>query len=333
MIADLPRIPVIDARRGGAVGVACAAAAGMRDLLQEARRMLTPPGLGLVDAVSRRWLERSGHPYCGEIGAIAGLLGRPGAHFLNASYEWACTSGVGNDPDGGIRLIRVLDWRLHGLGRNLVVAWQRGRAGDFANLTWPGYVGVVTAAAPGRFAVAINQPPMMSWGAILPLDWAIGRARLWRSRGLPPAHLLRQAFENCAGYDDAKRLLSEAPLCLPAFFVMAGTRPGEGCVIERHPDRTAIREMPAGIANHWVALSLRGKARGRHSHARLRQMETALSGMGAAGFAPTPPIINRDTRLIAVINPGRGRLAVQGWERSQPATAELALSLDPGVEA
>lgn len=324
---SLPPIPVIDARNGGPTRVAQVAQAGMRDLLRQARRRLTPPVLALLDTVSRRWLERGGNPYRGEIAAIARLLGKPGAYALNASYEWGCTSGVADDPGGGVHLLRVLDWRLGGLGRNLVVAWQRGPAGDFANLTWPGYVGVVTAAAPGRFAVAINQPPMLSWGATLPVDWAIGRARLWRSQGLPPAHLLRQVCEICADYDDAKRRLSQAPLCLPAFFIVAGVDPGQGCVIERHPNGTAVREMPAAIANHWVALRRRGAARGRHSLERLVQMEAALPG---AAFAPAAPIANRDTRLVAVLNPGLGRLAVQGWERGQPATATLSLDIADG---
>jgi hypothetical protein len=85
-----------------------------------------------------------------------------------------------------VRLLRVLDWRQPGLGRALIVVRQRGAAGDFANLTWPGFVGVVTAMAPGRFAVALNQPPMMSWGLTAPLDWLVGRIRVWRSRALPP---------------------------------------------------------------------------------------------------------------------------------------------------
>ena len=77
---------------------------------------------------------------------------------------------------------------------------------------------------------------MMSWGATRPVDWAIGRARLWRSDASPPSHLLRLVCETCATYPDAKRLLSEAPLSLPAFFIVAGATPGEGCVIERAPN-------------------------------------------------------------------------------------------------
>jgi len=321
-MSDLPAIPVIDARSGGPLATAHAAERQMRELLRCARRIATPPLLALADRASRRWLERAANPYLAEIDGIAAAVGRRGAYALNTSYEWCCTCGVGDDRDGGVHLLRVLDWRQAGLGRNLVVAWQRGPAGDFANITWPGFVGVVTAMAPGRFAAAIKQPPMMSWGLTRPVDWAIGRARVWQSRALPPVHLLRRAFETCANYDAAKRLLSEAPLCLPALFTLAGPRSGEGCVIERAQSTSALREMPAAVANHWVDLPERGHQRGGYSRQRQAQMEGTLAGV-------TPwlarPIVNRHTRLVAVMNPAHGRLSLQGWEKDGPATADLTL--------
>jgi len=203
---------------------------------------------------------RAENPYLGEIEAIAALAGRRGAYALNTSYEWCCTCGVGEDPQGGVRLLRVLDWRQSGLGRALIVVWQRGPAGDFANITWPGFVGVITAMAPGRFAVAINQPPMMSWRLSPPIDWLVGRVGVWRSRDLPPAHLLRQVCETCASYDEARQRLLSTPLCLPALFTLAGTEPGQGCVIERTQHCAAERAMPAAAANHRVAVAERGRA-------------------------------------------------------------------------
>ena len=50
----------------------------------------------IADAVSRRWLERSHYPYLAEIDRIAARIARPGAYFLNLSYEWRCTSSVEN---------------------------------------------------------------------------------------------------------------------------------------------------------------------------------------------------------------------------------------------
>ena len=53
--------------------------------------------------------------------------------------------------------------------------------------------------------------------AIRPVDWLNERVRVWRSRALPPAHLLRLVCDRCDTYEDARRVLSETLLCLPAF--------------------------------------------------------------------------------------------------------------------
>ncbi len=281
---------------------------------------LSAPALALADYAARRWLARAENPYLDEIDVIAALIGRPGAYALNTSYEWCCTCGVGDDIDGGVRLLRALDWRQPGLGRALAVVWQRGSAGDFANLTWPGFVGVVTAMAPGRIAVAPNQPPMMSLGLTPPLDWLVGRVRVWRSRALPPVHLLRQVCETSANYDEARQRLSEIPLCLPALFTLAGTQWGEGCVIERSPADAVRRDMPVAAGNHWMSAGRRGRPRGAQSCERTAQMNAALAGNGSW---MQPPIINRHTRMVAEMNAARGCLTLQGWERDGPVTAPL----------
>lgn len=291
-------------------------------MLDDARRLVPGAILALTDRASRRWLTQSQNPYLGEIDAIATIAGRSGAYTLNAGFEWCCTCGVDNDREGGVRLLRALDWRQAGLGRALIVAWQRGPAGDFANLTWPGFVGVVTAMAPGRFAVAVNQAPMISWGLSWPVDWLAGRVGVWRSRALPATHLLRQVRERCASYEEALDMLSRTPLCLPALFTLAGIEPGQGCVIERTQYAVTHRELPAAVANHWVGREQPGRPRGVASHQRQARMESALAEDAAW---MTPPIINPDTRMVAAINPARGLLTVQGWEREGPVTAELVI--------
>ena len=69
---------------------------------------------------------------------------------------------------------------------NLFIALHLG----FAAWAWFISVGSVGAKfarfhhrdrSPGRFAAAINQPPLLSYGAILPVDWRGGEAeeRCW----------------------------------------------------------------------------------------------------------------------------------------------------------
>src|SRR5215831_10885455 len=145
--AELVSIPVVDVREGGPVRHAVDACARAR--------MLLPA----MDALTRRWLQRSHSPYVMDLEAIAVALGFPGIWFLNGTYQWGCTA-VARDEDGVPWLARTLDWPFPGLGRHIEIARMRGPAGEFVNLTWPGYAGALTALAPGRFAAAINQAPL-----------------------------------------------------------------------------------------------------------------------------------------------------------------------------
>src|SRR5687768_16100231 len=105
-LTPLPAIPLIDARAGGTASAAAALPDHLEKLLAAARRHYTRPGLALGDALSCRWLRRNANPYLPEIAAIARHLGTPGAHVLNLSYEWGCTTGL----VAGGPMLRVLDW-------------------------------------------------------------------------------------------------------------------------------------------------------------------------------------------------------------------------------
>ena len=320
-------IPVLEIGAGGAPALAKAAPERLRSILVAARAYYTPPGVEIGDALSRRWLARANNPYQGEIAAVAAHLGgRAGAHLLNTSYEWTCTAAVGPDPGGrGNRMLRTLDWPLDGLGRALVVARQDGGAGLYLNVTWPGFAGVVTAMAPKRFSAAINQPPIPKRTFARWLDWTIMRGRTWRSRALPPAHLLRRAFDTCRTYAEARAMLMETPICIPAFFTLSGVEPDEGCVIERTEDAARVRESPACAANHWVSFPFSGWPRGEASEKRFSRL-TEVHRRAPDGFAwVAPPILNATTRAAMTANAARGVLWVQGFESDGPATAPLSI--------
>ncbi len=320
----LPEIPLVEA--GDAVALVDAERARAEALVAAARRDYGSLFFAIAEGFSRRWLAAAANPYLGELDAVAARIGRPGAYLLNLSYEWFCTSAVAADPTGsGNRMLRTLDWPLEGLGRYLVVARQGGAGGAYYNITWPGFVGAVTAMAPGRFAAAFNQAPMRRFGRPLALDWLRNRVRVWRSRSLPPAHLLRRVFDRCGSYAEAKKQLSEVPICLPVFFILSGVEAGEGCVIERLEDRAIVHEAPACVTNHWLTPGLGGDPRGFESRARLALM-TSLHERAPGGFGwLVPPILNACTRLAVVANAAAGRLAVQGFEADGPVTSVLRL--------
>ncbi|MGB0684107.1 MAG: carcinine hydrolase/isopenicillin-N N-acyltransferase family protein [Magnetovibrionaceae bacterium] len=274
--------------------------------------------LRIGDDLTRRWLAKTANPYRSDIEAVAKAVGRPGAIMLNMSYEWACTSGV-NEPAGHPVLKRTLDWPLDGLGESLIVAARKGPAGGYLDVTWPGLVGVLTGLAKGRFAVVINQPPLKKVLGHCWLDWAIGRARLWRRKALPATHLLRQVFETCETFEEAKQRLIETPLALPAFFTLAGVRPGEACVIERTENSARLHMADdkgrVACANHYRAIPRKGHSRGNDSEGRLALMKQVLQGDAAEFSWLQKPILNPTTRLACVADPTTGGLIVQGFEK------------------
>ena len=166
--------------------------------------------LQIGDAFSRHWLARNQNPFLAEIDAVQKIAPHHGAYMLNLSYEWSCTSGAGPDPERpGNRMLRTLDWPMIGLGKNLVVIKRTGAAGPYWDITWPGFVGVITSMAPERFSGAINQPPMRKWSSFPRLDWILNKQKLWRQQTLPPSHLLRKTFDECQNSTNCSLVDSE----------------------------------------------------------------------------------------------------------------------------
>lgn len=326
----LPDIPLIDAP-DGPLQLARQRTAQLRRIVALTRELIPTVLLRWGDQYAVRCLRASGNPYLAEIEAVARLLGQPGAHALNFSFEMGCTTAC-HQHDGGsaMGLYRTLDWPFR-LGGEVVVARHAPPAGPYYNITWPGYVGVLTGLAPGRFAAAINQPPMsfslerISFG--LPVDWVVNRWRIRVTPDLPPTHLLRQAFERCASYAEAKALLTSTPVCLPVIYTLTGTKAGEGCIIERRERDAVVHDGPACITNHWLNRSYTGHPRrGRNSRRRLAAMTASLPSLGQARFGwLRPPVLDTYTRLAAELNANTGELAVQGWLGEVPQTKVLTM--------
>lgn len=326
-LIDIPVITIADGEEP-----ALATFAAERDrvelLLKSAARAYTQPGLVLADWRTKRWARKLRSPYADAIRELDREMGRPGAHLLNYSYEWGCTTGASDDAVlGGATMLRALDWPFDGLGRALIVTRRRSNAGPYLAITWPGFAGILTAMAPGRFAAAINQPPLPLPHLGRAAGWLANRVAAGRSRAIPPDHLLRLAFDTCRGFDEAVTTIRDTPICLPAIFTIAGANPGQHLVIERTQDRAFLPDA-AAAANHWAASGPpKGKPRNSSSRDRRATMTALLRTAPdwSLGWM-REPILQPDTRLVAMANPRAGRLVVQGWEKTGPATTILDLS-------
>lgn len=335
--APLAAIPLFDLRDSDPAAHASRRVAEVEGLARSCIGPLTPAArlaLDGADVLARRWLDASGTPYLGELRRIAETPGAPGVHLLNASYEWGCTSLAAPAPGGGsARLLRTLDWPFHGLGRRVELWRQRGPAGDFAHLSWPGAVGALTGMAPGRFAAAINQPPTKrrAPGDFAMIDALLGGWHAWRSTGrLPALHLLRRVFETAPDFSSARRMLEQTPIAAPAIFTLVGVGPRETCVIERDVDAFATRMGVASAANVWRYSSFPGQWRGgRASEEAMDSAERSALIESWAGRAGEPfawvkaPILNAMTRLAVEADPAAGTLRALGYEEA-PGDDDIA---------
>ena len=331
----LPEITVVDVRDGGAVRHARERAAGARALHDACVAWfpgMTKPFVPWLDRLARKWLVRSRSPYIDDIEAIAAALKFPGIWLLNGSYQWGCTA-LAREEDGAPWLARTLDWPFPGLGRHVEVAHMRGPAGDYFSVTWPGYVGVLTGLAPGRFAIAINQAPLWRrtrhpWLRFY--DIAANAVNTWRHvRHIPPDQLLRAVFEECASFAQARQRLEATPIARPVIYTLAGARPGEGCVIERTEEGFATRESATCAANDWLDETAGWEGRvgadvvmtcsPAEAAAASRRRREALAGWTGSftrdslGWV-TPPVLNRFTRLAVEASAATGMLRVAGYE-------------------
>jgi hypothetical protein len=331
----LPDIPIVDVRDGGPLRQAQEGAARARALRDDCLSFFPGPvaaALPLLDRLARRWLLRSRSPYLREIEGIASALGFSGVWFLNGSYSWGCTT-MSRDEDGEPWLLRTLDWPFPGLGRHVEVAHKWGEAGEFYSITWPGYVGTLTAMAPGRFAAAINQAPLWRrtrhpW--LRPYDLAANAIKTWSIRHMPPDQLLRQVFETCPDFAGARTMLERTPVARPVIFSLAGTRPGERCVIERTEEGFETRDTATCAANDWyksrepwearvggdLVLTCRYEEAGENSRCRSDTMQEFTGSLSDRPFGwLVEPVNNRFTRLAVEMCAARGVLRVMGLER------------------
>lgn len=351
-VTELPTIPYRDVRKGGTVRHAIEAAEQARALRDDCLSWFPSGGRHLVrvlDSITARWLMRSNSPYKAEVAAIAAALPFRGVWFLNGSYEWGCTS-LARDEDSPW-LVRTLDWPFPGLGRHVEIVRMRGVAGDFYNVTWPGFVGILTAMAPGRFSAAVNQAPLWRrtrhpW--LRPYDMLANALSTWSTRNIPPTQLLRQVFETCRDFDTARRKLETTPIARPVIYTLAGTKPGQCCVIERTEDEHLTRFENTSAANDWLVCREFWEARvagdqlftappdevAGNSKTRREALDAWRKPLSTARFAwVIPPVLNRFTRIAVEMCSASRLLRVVGYEQAAADALPLQVTQMREIEA
>lgn len=240
----------------------------------------------------------------------------------------ACTAGAAYYPKLGNVLVRSMDWSLEGLGTHSVLWKHTGLdVGDYYSLGWPGYVGVLSGNAPGRFAATINLAPPVSPPFV---------------KGWPPSHLLRRVFDTCEDYEDALEALEFSEVCFPAFVMLVGTKPGQAAIVELTPEENRIHAMrarkPIAIGNDYLSAAWRerfgatakdvephekGSREEHRRNAMLRELNRRKPQTLAGAFKAVQAdwIWNDATVQQMIFMPGSGECIVYGLEDTEPVAA------------
>jgi hypothetical protein len=156
--------------------------------------------------------------------------------------------------------------------------------------------------------------------------------RTWPIRFCPPDHLLREVFETCRDFGEARRRLETVPIARPVIFTLIGCERGERCVIERTEEGFATRDEDTSAANDWMRRAPGWEARvcatrlltispaeaAANSNARREALSSWPQSFKHADFAwVTPPVLNPYTRVATEMCPARGILRVGGYETMQ----------------
>jgi hypothetical protein len=331
LAGELPEIPVFDVGREFPVETLRLAGPERGHAMLDAATAGVPNvALRVADAISRHWLKARHSPYLPEIDQVAALGKRPGAYFFNVHYEWGCTTAAKPTADAkSARLLRVLDWKVNGLGRYVVAARIKSALGSWVSLTWPGFTGVLQAMAPGRFAAAINQPSPKKRTGVLTIDRLLSKRDIWHSQYAQPVHLLRRVFEEASSYADARHMLESTPICTPVIYTLAGLNPSEACVIERRETSAHVLFEPACAANEWQNADWRpGHFPAFENAKRLSAMQLVPGALDLSWLHW--PILNSETRLAFAADPADGHMIAQGYESSGPATRTLEMFFGDG---
>lgn len=203
---------------------------------------------GMLTAYRDAFIEPE---YAAELAAIATIAGVSEDEALigNLYYDAikllvGCTAFAIDTDDGPLHA-RNLDWWTENglLARDsIIVNFSHSAASQpFRAVSWPGYIGVLSGVAAGRFAITLN--------AVLSRDPP--------ALAQPVTFLLRSVFETARTFDEAVDRLVSAEIASDCLLLVTGTRQGEMAVIERTPTRAAVRRPKNGyivVANEYLSL-------------------------------------------------------------------------------
>lgn len=167
-------------------------------------------------------------------------------------HEKACTGVVAQSESGEIIHGRNLDYDFRdALGNStIIVDFVKPNSTEiaFTAVTFGPCPTFNTAVRYGSFSLTHNQRDA---GSILANFWDI------LVRGRPAVFArIRQAMETITTFEDAVNEFRTVDLDAPSYFILGGTKEGEGAVITRARDASALHDIMRldAAAGHWYVV-------------------------------------------------------------------------------
>jgi hypothetical protein len=167
----------------------------------------------------------------------------------------------------------------------------------FVSVSWPGMSGVVSGVNRERLAVLLHGVPS-------------GHEQ-WK--GTPVTVLARRILQEAKNLETAFAILREAHTSLSQSFLLADGKSGKVAVVEKSPERTALRgvEPPACVitcVNHFQSAEFKGVHDEDGSARRLARLKELMSRHSGKIDANIAAAILRDNKMAGDVSAGMGHL-------------------------
>ena len=223
--------------------------ASIRPLVITAGKGVASLGGRLVDMIAARF----GEEYVAEIRSIAKHADQPLSHMVlgNLMYDGCQMGGISGvvgcssyscNIDGMPTLARNMDWVWpRSTGRHTrLVTFHRGRE-SYTSVSVLGCVGVASAFCPGKWAVTMNQAPMVG---------ATASYYQW-----PVLQRIRSVCDQLGSFKQVVAGLQEYETMTSFFAHVVGTKPAEHTLITGLGDTFRRRPLKADVlvqTNHYI---------------------------------------------------------------------------------
>ena len=161
--------------------------------------------------------------------------------MLNVVYDLTaqCTSTLIQDPEGNVFHSRNLDFPWAPSLADMIFHGRYFKDGEllYEAISLVGYTGLLTGIKTGAYSFSIDQFNLPKDPDVIQnIEIAVMDIVELLRQGQTPPFVVRDAFRTIPDYDSFVKYLEDTGTTSRAFYIVAGTQPGQGVVITKYRD-------------------------------------------------------------------------------------------------